>query len=809
MFVVIVDCQDTLKRLIFGNNEFCIQHKMKTIRFNISITLLLLFIQNLSFAQVNKAFDSFDAFRKNNFQEKIYVSTDREFYVAGEILWFKVYGMDGSLHLPADVSKIAYVEVIGADSTAQLQAKVELNEGSGAGSFYIPTSMISGRYTFRAYTNWMKNYNTGFFFQKEITIVNTYKKLPPVSSVSNVELKFYPEGGHLVSGIESDIAFQATNAQGRGVNFKGWLLNEAGDTLVSFSPDHLGMGSFTLLAERDEQYNAVIVADANIYYAHFPEVEERGYVLSVKGKGEVVTISVQTNTSDDSVYLLAHGRNIVTYSVNKKLINGSVTFFLDKQDLIDGINHFTIFDKSSNPVAERIYFKMPDDLMLIDIKKSQNQHSHMDMVNLEISTKNFPNSNLSISVFKLDSLNEESSINIVYYLYLLSDLKGDIENPSYYFNADSDSEIDLLMMVHGWSRFLWNDIKKPSLSIKEYVPEVRGHLIQGKIFHKENGSPGEGIASYLSVLGDYPRFYSSKSNPQGRIKFELQDSYGDADIIIGTNQLLDSVYSIELRDPFSAEYSSPGNHELDLNENLKESLVNRSIGMQTLNIYHEEKISQFSFPNSDTSLFYMKGDKHYLLDDFTRFSTMEDIMREYMPEVFVNSNKEGFSLRILNAERRVKYQGNPLILYDGVPVFDINKLMKVDPHRIKSIDVVTKRYFYGRGTFDGIISCRSYEDDLEGIEVDPTSLIMKYKFAQVKRLFHSPDYSNEINLTTPDRRNLLFWKPDVITNEDGEASVEFSTTEETGKYLIVVEGMSADGIPGYTSATFVVKEKLN
>ena len=401
-------------------------------------------------------------------------------------------------------------------------------------------------------------------------------------------------------------------------------------------------------------------------------------------------------------------------------------------------------------------------------------------------------------------------MNIVDYLYLTSDLDTRIPNPSYYLQGQgSAQDIDLLMMVHGWSRFSWEEVMHPTEVDKKYVPEVRGHLIQGAISHRDSGSPGENVNAYLSVTGPYPRFYVSRGDEQGRIKFELKDSYGNADIVIGPNHLQDSVYAVEIWDAFSKQYQPFVNHELDLDPPLAASLIARSVDMQTMNIYQEDNINTYTSEHADTSLFFTRGDKQYLLDDYTRFSSMEDIMREYMPEVFVNVNKAGFSLRILDDEREVKYEDNPLVLYDGVPVFDMNKFMAIDPHQIKRIEVIRKRYFYGKSTFDGIISCYSYEQDLEGLTVDPTSLLINYDFAQPQRSFYTPNYNTDDSSTVPDRRNLLFWKGDMVTNEEGIAEVAFSTSEESGTYLMVIEGISPDGIPGYATFSFQVQKEVN
>jgi hypothetical protein len=668
--------------------------------------------------------------------------------------------------------------------------------------------MVSGRYMLRAYTNWMKNFDPAFFFEKELTIVNTFTRLPQPPPNEILSVQFYPEGGQLVSGIESRVAFQATHLAENEAAFRGMLQNNLGDTILHFSPEHAGMGSFRFTPEKDMTYQATVTSADETYFVKLPEVADLGQVLSLERKDDMVHVSVHSNTEEDGLFLLVQSRNMVSHAVYNELSEGRASFSVKMEDLADGINHFTLFDNAGIPVAERLFFKQPEDLMSIVIKGNQSQPSVKELVNYQISAAE--NARLSMSVYKLDSLNKEPVVNMVDYLYLTSDLNMRIQNPSHYLDHQTPAlHIDLLMMVHGWSRFDWEEVMNPIGADKKYVPEVRGHLIQGEISHRESGAPGENVNAYLSVTGQYPRFYVSRSDENGKIKFELQDSYGDADIVIGTNPLQDSAYAVEVWDAFSKQYHTFENHELDIDQRFAAPLIARSVGMQTINIYQEANINTYTAEDSDTALFFMKGDKHYLLDDYTRFSSMEDIMREYMPEVFVNVNKAGFSLRILDDEREVKYENNPLVLYDGVPVFDMNEFMAIDPHSIKTIDIARKRYFYGKSTFDGIISCSSYEQDLEGLTVDPTALLINYNFAQLQRSFYSPDYRTNVHGTIPDRRNLLFWKADIVTNEEGLAEVEFATSEESGTYLVVIEGISQEGIPGYATFTFQVKNEVN
>src|SRR5688572_33500292 len=104
-------------------------------------------------AVANELANQLNTYSQQNMQEKIFAHTDKSFYVCGEILWFKLYNVDAYLNKPLAVSKIAYVELLSSDQKPVLQAKIELNEGTGSGSFMLPFSLNSGIYVLRAYTN--------------------------------------------------------------------------------------------------------------------------------------------------------------------------------------------------------------------------------------------------------------------------------------------------------------------------------------------------------------------------------------------------------------------------------------------------------------------------------------------------------------------------------------------------------------------------------------------------------------------------------------------------------------------------------
>src|SRR5215470_4538516 len=187
--------------------------------------------------QVTAIGNSFNQYIKNTVTEKIFTHTDKDFYLAGEILWFKLYVVNADDNKPMDVSKVAYVEIIDKNQKPVLQCKIALKDGTGNGSLYLPIALNSGVYEVRAYTNWMKNFSADFYFHKQITIVNSLRNFSSEASQSrNYDVKFFPEGGNLVKGIPGKVAFRMVDHSGHGVDGKGVIVDNYGGIVAEFQP---------------------------------------------------------------------------------------------------------------------------------------------------------------------------------------------------------------------------------------------------------------------------------------------------------------------------------------------------------------------------------------------------------------------------------------------------------------------------------------------------------------------------------------------------------------------------------------------
>lgn len=788
----------------------------RTTKIIFSSGLILLLAQTVGFAQViEQVKNGFNQYRQRNVQEKIYVHTDKSVYLPGEIIWFKTYSVDASFHQLLNLSKVVYVDVIDNAHNAIMQAKIATNYGTGSGSLYIPVSVSNGNYTLRAYTSWMKNFSPDYYFEKNITIVNPLKSPDALAKeTAAYDLQFFPEGGSLVAGLNSKVAFKVTAPNGNGVAvYRGAVIDQHNDTVARFEPLKFGMGSFIFTPVANNSYKAIVkTSQGNKLVKELPLVSNQGYVMQLKDNGPNLQVTVNSNTGGGEVFLFAHTRQLIKAALSSSLTSGAATFSIDKSKLGEGVSHITIFNNAKQPVCERLYFKRPKQLLQIDAAADQPQYATRKKVNINVGTKGAKGTavlaNLSLSVYRVDSLQQMDADDIFSYLWLRSDLRGNIESAGYYFknqNAEANAAMDNLMLSQGWRRFQWSNIVNGGSSSFNFLPEYNDHLISAKITNTLTGAPAKDIVAYLSVPGKRVQLYASRSDSLGHLVFNTKQLFGPGEVVAQTNSEKDSTFRIDVLSPFSEQYSKRTIPQLTLSADLQKALEQHSLGMQIQNIYALNKIKRFYDPGVDSAGFFAQPYKTYLLDNYTRFTTMEEVLREYVREDNIVRSRGRYHIKVLNEKGFL--DGDPIVLLDDVPVFNIDKVMAIDPLKVRKLEVVRDRYFYGPTVNEGVFSFTTYKGDLGGVEIDPHAVVLDYEGLQLKREFYSPVYDTEkaANSRVPDFRSLLFWSPDVNTNTVGKGQVSFYTSDQRGKYVVSVQGISEEGDAGAQYFSFEVK----
>jgi hypothetical protein len=799
-------------------NFFMDRHTSKTFS-NYKNSLLILscllsFCRAVSQQPANALAASFNQYAKNTVTEKIFTHTDKDFYLAGEILWFKLYVVNADDNKPMNVSKVAYVEIIDRNQKPVLQCKIALKDGTGDGSLYLPIALNSGVYEIRAYTSWMKNFAADFYFHKQITIVNSLKNFSSEPSPRNYDIQFFPEGGNLVKGIPIKVAFRMVDQSGHGTDGKGVVVDNNGGIVAEFQPLKFGIGSFSFKPVGANTYKAVIKIGDTTITRELPKAMDNGYVLQVDAlSGSQLEVNVTTNISSaQNVYLLIHTRNSLKLLQKLPLTNGTAELVVDKNKFGEGVSHITVFNDESVPECERLFFLQPRQQLIIQPALNEQELSSRKNVRITVNSadeaKTPVAADMSVSIFRVDSLQSIPNQTIDNYFWLSSELKGNIESPGYYFSgkgAELEEALDNLMLTHGWRRFTWQNILNTQKPAYRFVPEYKGHIIYGVVTDGKTGLPKPDVMAYVSVPGARIQLYPARSDSLGNVRFYTHDLYGPNEIALQTQATGDTTYKLQVLSPFSDKFSSENFPSLQLEEKVKNLLSVYNVGTQVQNNFSGEKLKHFFAPFLDTASFFGKPDAQYLLDNYTRFSTMEEVLREYVYEVLVRRQKDNFRLIVTDADNRI-FLDDPLTLFNGVPVFDPNKIIRYDPLNVKKIEVVKRRYFYGPSIFNGIVNFVTYSPDPSMLS-DLSPMIMEYEGLQYQREFYSPVYETQEQISSrlPDFRNVLYWSPNVQTDTHGKTEINFFTSDLKGRYVAIIQGIDANGRVGEKSISFDVK----
>lgn len=784
----------------------------RIIRFLLFTGIVLLYT-GLAYAQNSEASFSaaFGDYRTKNFSEKIFLHTDQSSYFTGEYIWFNIFHVDASFHKPLAWSRILYVDLLQADGKPVVQAKFSIGDSTHTGSLFLPATLSSGNYRLVAYTNWMKNYGSEYFFQQVIPVINPFIELPKQTEKPKnlYDVQFFPEGGNLVYGVENSIGFRVADQDGSGVESNGAIVNQQNDTIVHFSTLKFGLGRFKLTPKPDESYRAVIRDSRGDKTTHtLPAISRDGYAMEVTELQTKIKISVRAAVEETTaVYLLTHARQTNVYSDRQFFRSGEAVFILDKKALSTGVSHFTVFDEKGLPVCERLWFKKPEQSLKVRTTLSQPDFSTRQKaeltINLEEETEEW--SNLSVTVSRPDSLDLPVQ-NISSYLMLTSDLSHHVEHPEYYFGEDSPAlaaATNNLMLTHGWRRFTWKKVLGKTKA--GFIPELGGQILTGTI-RSASGAPVSSITAYLGFIGEPDNLFISRSDSLGKFLFEVRPGAGRKNLIMQINSRECAGCQIELDEPSEtdSEYKFRKTQDFSLSKKSRDAIEQRSIHVQVHSLFHPATSKKMLIRHAP---FYGDPDEKYLLDDYTRFPTLEEVMREYMPGVRVSKVRGHFQIKSMDRVNQKPFTGEALVLLDGVPVFDMDKLIEVDPLKIRQLDAVTKQYYLQAASFDGIVSMLSYNNDLAGFELPSSALVKNYRALEEHREFFTPVYETIVQKSSsiPDARYVLYRSPDGLALSGRKVTVSFYTSDITGKFKAVIQGITKTGKPGFATIAFDVR----
>jgi len=787
--------------------------------------------------------------------EKLYLHTDREYFFPGETIWLKSYLTDSrSDRLIPGVENI-FVQLTDEKGEAVLETNMLSINGQSPGHIFLPDTLPPGNYLLRAGTDYLENFGEGSFFHKPIGITrptrtsrgmeNRQRSTQSRRMVADVQ--FLPEGGKLLQGISNLVAFKATDANGFGADIKGSVRDESGAEVAAFNTDYKGMGIFFFTPEPGKRYRAAINGFPSFRYSFDSLIIAEGVKIQlVNQTSRELTINIAANSEkyfSRPFYLVnMHRGNVIFYQAFQLQESNHLLRF-NTGMLKGGINQIVLLDENLVPVSERLLFCDNYTLNKIKVEADNMTYPLRSEVTLSLADSLPDVSNLSVAVVHHSAIPEKgASQNILSWLLLGSELKGFIESPSDFFtdtDLNAQAKMRLLMLTSGWSSYFWNTvpatetniIHQPTagLEVSGIATDVRtgSTLKSGEItlIIEKDGEmafltqPVEdnGKFSFTGLLfNDTASVYIQAKKPRSRKRtfITLDDSRGLPVSAPHKNRLKGTT-------EFPSELEKVKYQQYLVNEKFaRQEALNRSAS-------NREEVPDMS--KDGHFRIYSKADQ--VIEVPEKEASYGNIL-DFLAGKAAGLDISGGQV-IIRGTTNIVGNSTPLFLIDGVPVSakgipnmpeeigknvdddswegrddEVEKIRSIPLGDIEKVEILKSPQnlaLFGVEGSNGVIAIYTRKGKTD-IPVNITKGVLSRKISGYSsyRKFYNPRYIPENNFTgIPDFRTTLYWEPQAILKGD-YASFSFFTSDQTGKYQVLVEGISESGKLCIGSAEFEV-----
>ena len=337
------------------------------------------------------------------------------------------------------------------------------------------------------------------------------------------------------------------------------------------------------------------------------------------------------------------------------------------------------------------------------------------------------------------------------------------------------------------------------------LPELRGELVSGVIINKNDISDINNKTIALSISGQNSDYKIVKTNSKGEFNFNINKPYTNSNQIIQVLENNKEDFTLHITEKKIPNYDKLSFAEVPkLTADYKQILETRSIANQIENAYNYRK--EDTIENLKTNLpFYDPWQKTYILDNYTRFSTLAETITEVIFEMYYTKVKNNYTIGLRDFELINDTPEPPLVMIDGTIIQDINELFEYKMANVYKIVIVQGGYFYGSNVFNGLINLVTKNFDYKTTLTGDFILNANLVAPNLNRKYFNQSYSNKAeNERIPDYRYQLLWKPELLLKEK-ENTVSFYTSDIKGVFEYTVQGVIEAGVQVLIKGVFEVK----
>ena len=638
-----------------------------------------------------------------------------------------------------------------------------------------------------------------------------------------ISVNFYPEGGDLIVGKRCRVAMLAVDDNGNPHKGNGFVMNEKGDVLASVQTDTLGRGCFELVPDTGkltfQMRNLKKSERGNVQYFSLPQAKTEGCTLCLDAVSDQMLATLQCT---DGIcgnmlgYVLMHNGNIIRCDTIKAV--PLLEIEMDRQAMPEGVNQLTVFDSWGRIMAERLFFicPKPNKADSIQVVAKTERLKPCGKVEMELHT--YPNANLSFSAMDAHTMTNGKQGNMKTWMLLSSDVRGYIHNVDYYFEADDKKhrrDADLLMLTQGWRRYDWR-LMSERYTFRKAQPIEDQFYLNGKLREYRKRNPVSNVKLYVSLYNKQGQSLlgNAVTDSLGNYAFKMPFVDGEWKMFIYTTRDMKKgekrkTYYVGIDRQFSPSprYLTPLETEI-----LHPLKPNAFVRNPFAELEEEDEFIPITEKNHVLNNVTVKAKRRYFTNDDWRWKN-EAYGKQYA-SLYYNADRE---------LDNILDRGEPVPTIVG---FIMGKLKtELDEYGYKTRDMDRQiNYIYDNGEGRGV----GFLDEAKSIyivfneQMSPSlgrwDIIQHpkhniYVYIYSHRIFSSESNkglrrtyfqgfnqastfkTEDYNVIPPmaDFRRTIWWQPDITTDAQGKAKVEFFNNSTCEEMYISVEGMTSDG----------------
>jgi hypothetical protein len=564
--------------------------------------------------------------------------------------------------------------------------------------------------------------------------------------LNKLKMTLYPEGGDLVNGLESKVAFRALNEFGKPADVEGVVVSEKGTQIATFKSFHQGMGAFSFLPQAGERYKVKITKPEGIKELYpMPEALDRGYVMNLNTttKGQV-GVSIQSTESEE-LSLVAQVRGKMVYSTIIRSLGGKNELVFSTEKFPVGVAQITLFDSRCIARAERLAFVNKDKHLTLSIETDKEKYQPREKVKMTFLVKDerglpMP-ANLAVSVVndQLLSFADDRSGNMLSQLLLQQDLKEKVDEPAFYFDPTQKKAaqaLDYLLLTSGWRRFTWEKLLEEDLPSIQYFGQKT--LLSGTVLDAHSGK------ALSSAKLKTPSGEEYATDAKGKFSLSKLDLFEPINLQI------------------SAEgFASQTQYVQDYQQNLVIYLYKNN----------ERYIGRNRFEQEDEGLMM----KEEMIPQAAPAGAAQNLM----------------AVEIASSNKHIKRSAKvaPVAVKAVLPIAVKEK--KINAQEALRLEPMA----HGKALRDDNFGQEDLKEQ-NGMQV----LANRYYRA---RVFYAPQYEKQETIETrTDFRNTIYWNPNIEIGYSGRKTIEFYASDDITSFRTTVEAISNDGSIGRTEQNF-------